>query len=131
MAEGIANALSKPRLVFSSAGLDPRPVDLRTVRFLKDKGIDISHQKSKTTDQVANFEHYEVLIALDRQARRIFPTPPTKTICLDWNVADPSNAQGTHEEVQRAYEETYRFIEGNVRDLVEAIIGDHNIQETK
>src|SRR5688500_9258876 len=41
MAEGIANSLGQPNLVFASAGIDPQPIDPATVRYMKEKGIDI------------------------------------------------------------------------------------------
>src|SRR5262245_21156480 len=54
MAEGIGNSLGQPQFIFSSAGLDPIPVDPTTVRVLKEKGIDISRQTSKAVGQVPN-----------------------------------------------------------------------------
>src|SRR5260221_4185635 len=47
MAEGIANSLGHPEFLFSSAGLDPKPIDGRTVSFLAEKKIDISRQVPK------------------------------------------------------------------------------------
>jgi len=131
MAEGIANSLDKASLLFSSAGLDPKPVDSRTINFLKTKGIDISHQRSKAIDQIPNLEHYQVIIALDKQAQRAFPGPPAKTVCLDWNVADPSLVQGSDEASRAAYEEAFRYMEGNIRDLAGAILGDPDNLEKK
>src|SRR5262245_24482301 len=94
MAEAIANTLGQDRLLFASAGLDPRPVDPRTISFLLNRGIDIASQKAKAVSQIPNLDHYHVMIALDKEAQRAFPTPPTKTVCLEWIVADPSVAQG-------------------------------------
>ena len=42
MAEAIAQSLGQPRFVFSSAGLDPRAIDARTLAFLKEKGHDVT-----------------------------------------------------------------------------------------
>jgi phosphate transport system protein len=124
MAEGIANSFGQPRLLFSSAGLQPRPIDPKTREFLTEKGIDISRQYPKSVDQVPHLEHYQVIIALAGEACAAFPPPPTKTVSLEWNVQDPSKVQGTPEEVQAAYEKTYQYIHTNIQDLVEAILGD-------
>lgn len=126
IAEGIAHSLNQPRLLFSSAGLDPKPIDLRTVTFLKQRGIDISRQYSKSVEQVPNYEHYQVIVALAKAAQKVFPRPPTKAVCLDWNVKDPSTVQGSPEEVTAAYEETYQFIYSHIHDLTGAILGENN-----
>ena len=130
MAEAIANEISTNGFIFSSAGLEARAVDWRTVEFLKEKGIDISRQTSKSVSQVPNFEHYNVIIALAKAAQKIFPPPPTKTVGLDWNVEDPSRLPGSLADVRSAYEDTFQYINTHVRELVHALVGSSN-KETK
>ena len=124
MAEAIANSLGRPQFVFTSAGVDPHPIDPPTVTFLAEKGLDISHHHSKSVEQVPNLDHYQVIVALAQEAQRIFPPPPTKTVGLDWNVKDPSFLEGSPEEIRAAYEETFQYINTHIRDLVEAILGE-------
>src|SRR5688572_6241116 len=124
IAEGIARNLDQPRLMFASAGTNPSPVDPATVKFMKDKGIDISRQTSKAIDQVPNLDHYQVIVALAKEAQKVFPPPPTKTVTLEWTVQDPSKITGSPEQVRAAYEATYQFICEHINDLSEAILGD-------
>lgn len=124
MAEGIASSLNQSKFVFSSAGVTPRSVDARTVRFMMDKGIDISRQTSKYLNQIPNLDHYQVVVALSKEARVAFPPPPTKTVSIDWEVSDPAKVEGTGEEVRDAYNKAFQFLETHIRDLVEAILGD-------
>jgi protein-tyrosine-phosphatase len=124
MAEAIANSLNQPQFIFSSAGLQPTSVDPGTVSFLKEKGFDISRQTSKAVSQVPNFDHYQIVIALAREAEKVFPRPPTKMVCLDWSVQDPSQVRGTAAEIRAAYEDTYKFLHSHISDLVEAVLGD-------
>jgi len=126
MAEAIANSLEKPEFVFASAGIDPHPIDPATVKFLAEKGLDISHHHSKSVDQVPNLDHYQVIVALAHEAQKVFPPPPTKTVGLDWNVKDPSFLEGSPEEIHTAYEETFQYINQHIRDLVEAILGEQH-----
>lgn len=126
IAEAIANSLGQPKLLFTSAGLDPRPVDPQTIKFLKEKGLEVPRSTSKSIQQVPNLEHYQVIVALDPEAKKAFPTTPNKTVTLDWSVKDPSKLQGSPSEVQAAYEETYRVILEHIQDLSEAILGDNN-----
>ncbi len=126
IAEGIGNSLGLDRFIFSSAGVAPKPVDKRTVSFMADKGIDISDQSSKYINQVVNVEDYSVVVALCEEAEAAFPPPPSKTVAIRWNIDDPSKLKGTEEEIKTAYEKTYEYLNNNIKDLVEAIIGnDH------
>jgi phosphate transport system protein len=127
IAEAAARALNQPKFVFASAGLDPKELDQGTVTFLRDKGMDISRQTPRGVAQVPNIEHFQVIVALSEESRRAFPDPPTKVVCLDWSVADPSVVKGTAAEVKAAYEETYNFLRAHLRDLVEAILGDPTV----
>jgi len=124
MAEAIGAALKQPKFVFTSAGLDRRPIDARTVEFLAARGIDISHHVSKAVDQVPYFDHYQVMVSLAKEAQRVFPPPPTKAVVLDWSIPDPSRIEGSPEIVQAAYAEAFEFLKAHVQDLVEAVLGD-------
>jgi len=124
IAEAIANSLRQPHFIFTSAGLDPTTMDPGTVRFLSQKGLDSSGQTSKSIGQISNLEHYDVIVALAKEAEKIFPPPPTKTVCLDWSVRDPSKVKGTEAEVRAVYEDTYQFLHAHIQDLVEAVLGD-------
>jgi len=124
MAEGIASALNEPKFVFSSAGVAPRPLEARAVRFMMDKDINISRQTSKYLNQIPNLDHYQVIIALSKEAHVAFPPPPTKTVSIEWDVDDPSKQEGPLDNVRPAYEKTFQFLETHIRDIVEAILGD-------
>lgn len=123
-AEGIANALGQPKFFFSSAGLDPKPIDPATVEFLNEKGIDIARNASKSIEQIPNLDHYQIIVALAPEAQKAFIPPPAKTVVLDWNIRDPSKVQGTSAQVREAYEETYQSIRAHIHELVEAVLGD-------
>ncbi|MBM3833023.1 MAG: phosphate signaling complex protein PhoU [Verrucomicrobia bacterium] len=124
MAEAIGNSLNQPEFVFTSAGLDPKPMDPMTASFLKEKGLDISRHTSKSLQHVPNLEHYQIIVGLAKEVQRAIPPPPRKTIYLDWSVKDPSRLQGTFAEVRPAYEATYQEIHAHIQDLVEAVLGD-------
>jgi phosphate transport system protein len=124
MAEAIGNALGQPKFIFASAGLDARPIDPATITFLKEKGLDISRHSSKALDQIPHLDHYQIIVALAKEAQRVFPPPPTKAVCLDWAVRDPSTVKGSPAETRAAYQETYDFLAAHVQDLVEAVLGD-------
>ena len=124
MALGIASKLDSDRFIFNSAGIDPTEIDEKTSDFMAGMGIDISHQKPKFLNQIVNLEHYEVIISLAEEADVAFPPSPTKTVSIKWHIDDPSEGRGKPEEMKRAYERTYQFLDSHIRDLVNAILGE-------
>lgn len=124
MAEAIANSLNQPQFIFASAGLEPTSIDPKTISFLKEKGLDLSKQTSKAIEQIPNLDHYQVIVALAPESKKAFPKAPTKVVCLDWSVEDPSKVTGSPAEIKAAYESTYQFLHSHIQDLVEAVLGD-------
>ena len=122
MAEGIATALHQPRFVFSSAGADPHPVDERLVKFMAGKGVDISGQKSKALEQVSDWQHFQVVVALGAQARKAFPIRPGKTIFFTWSIKDPMAVGGPSDLSSAAFESAYQSLESHIKELLAAIL---------
>jgi phosphate transport system protein len=125
MAEGIANSLNQPQFVFSSAGTDPRAIDPRTVAFMKEKKIDLSRQAPKAISEVPNLEFYSIIVGLAKEVHKSLPPPPRKSVYLYWNVKDPSQAQGSLEEVRAEYEAAYGDLQAHLKDLLQAVVGDN------
>jgi len=122
MAEGIGNSMGLPRFVFSSAGVTPQPVDARMVQFMAQKGIDLSRQTSKSLEQVPQWEHYQVVIALSAEAREALPVRAKKTICLTWSVPDPAQVEGPPASATAAFESAFQSLDSHIRELVSAIL---------
>jgi phosphate transport system protein len=122
MAEAIGNSMGLPRFVFSSAGAAPRPVDARAVKFMAQKGMDLSRQTSKSLEQVPQWEQYQVVIALGAQPQEALPIRGKKTICLTWAVPDPAQAQGPADTAAAAFEAAFQSLQSQIRELVGAIL---------
>ena len=123
IAEAIAQSLNQPRFIFTSAGLDPSPIDPATLAFMKEKGYDLSRVAPKALFQVPYLDHYQVIAALGPEVQKAFPQRPRKTVYLEWHIPDPSRLQGTPQAVHAAFEETYAYLAEHVKDLVEAVLG--------
>jgi phosphate transport system protein len=126
IAEAVANSLGQPKLVFTSAGIDPKPVDPQTLKFLKEKGIEVGRATSKSIQQVPNLEHYQVVVMLEPEVKKALPELPSKMVILEWAVKDPSGIRGSPGDVQGAYDASYRLIREHITDLSEAILGDNH-----
>lgn len=122
MAEAISSTMAHPRLLFSSAGLDPRPIDSRLSPFLREKGLEIVGHRPKSIDQIPNLEHYYVVVSFDEDAYYALRFRRTPTVCIDWPVDDPSLLPGTLDETREAYEAAFSAISEQLRDLVEAVV---------
>jgi protein-tyrosine-phosphatase len=123
MAEAIANSMHRPQFVFASAGLTPTEIDPGTVEFMSSKGIDLSHAQSRSVEQLPNIDAAQIIVALSPAAKKAFPKP-TKAVCLDWSLPDPSTATGTPEEKLAAYESAYQFLHEHISELCEAVLSD-------
>jgi phosphate transport system protein len=124
IAAAIGSALGAKRFTFSSAGITAGDVDPQTVRFLAEKGIDISHQAPTSVSEIPDLDQVHVIVALCKGAEQAIPRRPAKNVGLDWFMPDPSEMHGTPEEIRAAYERTFETLSLNIRDLVQAIIGN-------
>ena len=113
MAEAIGNSLNQESFVFSSAGINAETIEAGTIEFLKAKGHDVSNNISKAVANIPNLDHYQVIVSLSKQGASAFPTPPTKTISIAWELGQ---AEGDNEA-------TYTFLNQHINDLVQAILG--------
>jgi phosphate transport system protein len=129
MAEGIGRSMGLPRFVFTSAGMTPQPVDARAVKFMAQKGIDISRQASKSLEQVPQWELYQVVIALSAQAREALPIRANKTICLTWSVPDPTQVEGPPEAAAAAFDLAFQSLQSHIRELVGAILEQPQVEQ--
>jgi phosphate transport system protein len=131
IAEAIARGMGVKRFSFGSAGVVAGDVDPQTILFLSGKGIDISHQPSRSVDEVPQLDGVQVLIALSGEADQALPKKPTKTLGLRWSVPDPSRTSGTPDQVQAGYEKAFQSLTVNIRELVEAIVGSQENGDEK
>jgi phosphate transport system protein len=128
MAEAVGNSMRPPRFEFSSAGAAPQPVDARAVKFMAEKGLDLSRQTSKSLEEVPHWEDYPVVVALGAQARKAFPSRPGKTVIFTWSVKDPANVEGPPDVVQTAFASAFQSLRTHIQELLAAILEEPQTQ---
>ncbi len=126
LAESIGNSLNLPRFVFSSAGLNPQPMDKRVLQFMEHKGLTIPAHGSKTLDQVPDWQHYQVIISLHVDKDAWHPDPASKAIFIHWDVARELSPDVGPEEVDRQLEAAYGILKTQIKELVSAVLEDPN-----
>jgi arsenate reductase len=100
MAEAFMNQLGGDKFFAESAGIEPGKLNPIVVDAMKDAGIDISGNKTKSV-----FDFYKegrmysyVVTVCDPEAAERCPIFLGVTKRLHWPFKDPSKAEGTYEE---------------------------------
>lgn len=99
IAEAFLNSLAGDRFYAESAGMDPGNLNPLAVEAMKEIGIDISRNMTKSVfEKYKQGELFSYVIAVcsEAQACPVFPGIRTKT--LHWDLEDPEAFTGTHEE---------------------------------
>ncbi len=119
MAEGWTRLLKGDRFDAYSAGVQPIPIDPRTIKAMAEAGIDISEQKSKDVDVFGNME-FDYVITLCDNARESCPYFPAKTKLIHQGFADPPKLaeEAKNEEEAMA---PYRRVRDEIKAFVETL----------
>jgi arsenate reductase len=97
MAEGFLRALAGDRFEVASAGTEATRVHPLAVRAMREVGIDISGQTSKTVEQLMD-RPWDYVITVCDAATEACPVFPKRSTRLHWSFPDPSQATGTEDE---------------------------------
>lgn len=102
MAEGLVNHDLAGQVQAFSAGVRPKVVNPRAIRVMAEAGIDISHHRSKSVEELAG-EHFDLVITVCDQAAEECPLFPGNTEVTHVAFPDPAKATGTEEEILTAF----------------------------
>ncbi|TMC70023.1 MAG: arsenate reductase ArsC [Chloroflexi bacterium] len=112
MAEGFLHAFAGDRFAVESAGTKGTTVHPLAIRAMREVGIDISGQRSKSVDEVG--EGWDVVVTVcDANC----PIPPRSGLKLRWSFPDPALAGGDDEERLAAFRKVRDGIQKRVRSL--------------
>ena len=92
MAEGLLRHLAGQRFEVHSAGTAPKGLARETVRVMREVGVDISGQRSKSVEEFAG-QRFDYVITVCDSARESCPTFPGGGERIHWSVADPAEAE--------------------------------------
>jgi arsenate reductase (thioredoxin) len=97
MAEGMLRHDAGDRFEVFSAGLEPTEVRPLAIKAMQEVGVDISKQRSKSTDEFTG-EHFDYVITVCDNANQRCPVYHGKSERTHWSIEDPAAAKGTNEE---------------------------------
>lgn len=102
IAEGLLRYLGGNKYNAFSAGTEKTFVRPQAIEVMKEIGIGISNQTSKTLDQFLN-KRFDEVITLCDTASQVCPVFPNAASRKHWSLPDPSKAQGAEDEKLKAY----------------------------
>jgi arsenate reductase len=91
IAEGLARHAAPAGAQVWSAGSEPRSVHPMAIEVMREIGIDLSDQRSKSLDQVP-WREADTVVTLCGEAEEVCPVLPSQVRKLHWPLADPSLA---------------------------------------
>jgi arsenate reductase (thioredoxin) len=97
MAEGLLRHFGGDRFEVESAGVISSFVRPLAIEAMKEIGIDISNQRSKSVDEFAE-QKFDYVITVCDNAKENCPFFPASTERIHWSFDDPAEADGSEEE---------------------------------
>jgi arsenate reductase len=118
MAEGIMNHKGKGRYTAYSAGSHPSGrVRPEAIRQLESAHVSVTGMRSKSWDEfsrpdapVLDF----VFTVCDNAAKEVCPFWPGQPMTAHWGVPDPAAAQGSDEQIARAYRDAFFMLDRRI-----------------
>ena len=121
MGEGLLRHMAGDGWGVESAGTEPVGLNPLAVEAMKEVGIDISGQRSKS---VAEFDgkKFEFVITVCDSAAESCPVFPNAPIRFHWSLPDPAATQGTHEEKLAAFRTVRKRLSQHLREWLAQIV---------
>ena len=116
MAEGLVNHDLAGRVQAFSAGVRPSRVHPRAIQVMAELGIDISHHRSKSVDELAG-KQFDLVITVCDNAAQQCPMFPGNTEVLHMGFPDPAKATGTEEEILTVFRRVRDDLRGQLIPL--------------
>ena len=120
MAEGFARHVGQGRVEAYSAGMEPSRLNPFAVAAMQEKGIDISHQRSKAFDE-ALARRMDVVVTVCGHADERCPVLLPEVERIHWPLEDPGAVKGTEAEILAKFREIRDQIKARVLELVRSL----------
>ena len=116
MAEGFLRSFAPDRFEVQSAGTRATRVHPLAIATMREVGVDISRQTSKSVDVVG--EGWDVVVTVCDSS---CPVPPRSGLKLRWKLPDPAAARGTRAERVEVFRGIRDSIASRVRVLADRL----------
>lgn len=117
IAHGILKDLTKGKAIIYSAGVETHGLNPNAVKFMAEKGIDISNHTSNHIDEYKDVD-FDYVITVCDHAKEKCPYFPSNAKKFHHNFSDPSKVDGSEEEISLAFRNTINEIDAYCRTFV-------------
>ena len=102
MAEGLLRAKYGERFEVFSAGTRPSQVSSRAIRVMQEIGIDISHHRSKSLDEMSGMT-FDLAVTLCDRANQVCPVVTCAKKTMHYGFPDPHLTPGSEDDLMEGY----------------------------
>jgi ArsR family transcriptional regulator, arsenate/arsenite/antimonite-responsive transcriptional repressor / arsenate reductase (thioredoxin) len=117
MAEALVTRMSRGQTDAASAGSHPKPLHPNAVRVMRERGIDISANRTKHLDEFTS-QRFDAVVTLCDRVREVCPEFPSHPTHVHWSMPDPSQAGSSDRASYPAFERTAAELETRIRFLM-------------
>jgi len=121
MGEGLFRAEGEGEFEVFSAGTKPSSVRPEAIAVMKEIGIDISGQRSKSVGEFAG-QSFDYVVTVCDNARDTCPVFPATTERIHWSLEDPAAVEGNEAERLGAFRHTRDLIHQRVKAFYRATL---------
>ena len=116
MAEGLLRNDGGARFEVESAGVSPSRVRPEAIEAMREIGVDISGQRSKSVEEFAG-QAFDYVITVCDNAREQCPIYPAETERIHWSFDDPAAAEGDESERLAVFRRVRDEIRARLREF--------------
>lgn len=116
MAEALINHLGEGQFKAVSGGSSPAGhVHPMSIETLERHGINTGDPRSKSWDEFENQSFDLIITVCDQAASESCPIFLSKYEKKHWSTPDPAKAEGTDEEVEKAFDDAFQILEDRIK----------------
>jgi arsenate reductase len=120
MAEGLLRSMGGGAIDAKSAGLVAGGLREEAVAVMRELGLDISKQRSKSVDEVVA-ERFDIVVTTCEEAKEACPFFPGARETLHWDLPDPAAVPGDEATRLEAFREVRDELWAYVADLIRVL----------
>ncbi len=120
MAEALLKNLAQGQFEVFSAGSRPSIVNPLAIAVMKERGLDISHNRSKHLNEFLN-QPFDYVITVCDNAAETCPVFPGRATRIHWSFPDPAAVEGSTEEKLNAFRNVRDDLETTFRNWLETM----------
>lgn len=121
MAEGFLKHYLGSEAEVYSAGIEAHGLNLKATQVMREVGVGIDHQQSKTIEELGDREFDYILTVCDHASEHC-PFIPSKAQRLHHNFPDPAKVTGSEEEMLQAFRDCREQIHAYIKEWAQTLL---------